>query len=251
MTHTYTIEGMTCQSCVAKAKSALLSLGDVTEAHVQLQSPQATISMLKHISTTDLQNAISKAGNYQIRSVPHKPGPSSSHESIIDDDAESPSWLKTYKPVLLIGTYVTGASLLFEVSDGAFIPERWMNHFMAFFFLVFSFFKMLDLKAFADSYSSYDVIARRWYGWGYVYPFVELGLGLAFLIHFQPLLTNGLTFVVMGISIIGVIQSVLSKRKIQCACLGAVFNLPMSTVTIIEDAVMVLMSGVMILGRIL
>ena len=123
---------------------------------------------------------------------------------------------------------------------------HWMNNFMGAFFLVFSFFKMLDLKGFAESYFSYDIIAKRWNGWGFVYPFVELGLGLAFLFHFQPLLTNGLTFVVMGLSIIGVLQSVLNKRKIRCACLGAVFNLPMSTITIIEDGLMIVMSAVMI-----
>jgi len=50
----------------------------------------------------------------------------------------------------------------------------------------------------------------------------------------------------MTISIIGVLQSVLNKQKIQCACLGAVFNLPMSTVTIIEDGIMILMSAVML-----
>jgi hypothetical protein len=50
----------------------------------------------------------------------------------------------------------------------------------------------------------------------------------------------------MGFSSIGVIQSVLNKKKIQCACLGAVFNLPMSTVTIIEDLLMVSMAVYMI-----
>jgi hypothetical protein len=50
----------------------------------------------------------------------------------------------------------------------------------------------------------------------------------------------------MGVSIIGVVRSVMNKRKIRCACLGAVFNLPMSTVTIIEDALMIVMSGAMI-----
>ncbi len=50
----------------------------------------------------------------------------------------------------------------------------------------------------------------------------------------------------MSISIIGVLQAVLNKKKIQCACLGAVFNLPMSTITIIEDALMILMSGIMV-----
>ncbi|NCU04658.1 MAG: heavy-metal-associated domain-containing protein, partial [Chitinophagaceae bacterium] len=40
--------------------------------------------------------------------------------------------------------------------------------------------------------------------------------------------------------------SVLNKRKIRCACLGAVFNLPMSTITIIEDGLMIIMSIAML-----
>jgi hypothetical protein len=119
-----------------------------------------------------------------------------------------------------------------------------MRIFMSGFFLSFSFFKLLDLRAFAESYAMYDIVARRWGGWGYVYSFIELGLGIAFAIGFSPLYTNLVTLVVMSVSIVGVLQSVLNKRKIKCACLGAVFNLPMSTVTIIEDALMIGMSGV-------
>jgi len=47
------------------------------------------------------------------------------------------------------------------------------------------------------------------------------------------------------VSIIGVLQSVTNKRKIKCACVGAMFNLPMSTITIIEDLLMIGMSGIM------
>ena len=62
MTHTYNITGMTCGNCVAKAKSQLLMLGDITEANVKLTAPQATITMQKHIPVTVLQDALSKAG---------------------------------------------------------------------------------------------------------------------------------------------------------------------------------------------
>ena len=124
---------------------------------------------------------------------------------------------------------------------------RWMNHFMAGFFLVFSFFKLLNLKGFAVSYAMYDIVAKKWNGWGYVYIFVELALGLAFLTEFNPILTNSITLLVMAVSLIGVVQSLLNKRKIKCACLGDVFNLPMSTITIIEDGLMIVMSGIMLL----
>jgi hypothetical protein len=79
--------------------------------------------------------------------------------------------------------------------------------------------------------------------YGFIYPFVELGLGLAYLINLDPVYTNVITIIVMGFSSIGVIQAVANKRKIRCACLGAVFNLPMSTVTIIEDLLMVAMAS--------
>lgn len=230
---------MTCGNCVAKAKSQLLMLGDIEEADVQLSAPQATIKMQKHIPVNVLQNALNKAGHYTITEAD-----GGMHH--MEAKEEATSWLNTYRPILLIGAYITGITLLIETVNNNFNWESWMRHFMAAFFLVFSFFKMLNLKAFAESYSSYDIVARGWKGWGYVYAFIELGLGIAYLLNFDPLITNAVTFVVMSISIIGVLQSVLNKRKIQCACLGAVFNLPMSTVTIIEDALMIAMSGAMV-----
>lgn len=234
---------MTCGGCVAKAKSQLLMLGDITEAEVRLEAPQAVLTMSKHIPTATLQAALSKAGTYTITEA----GSTGHHP--VQEDAQV-SWLSTYKPVLLIGAFITGTTLLIQGTADSFSLDTWMRHFMAGFFLVFSFFKLLNLKGFAESYSSYDIIARNWAGWGYVYAFIELALGIAFLINFDPLVTNAVTFVVMGISIVGVLQSVFRGRKIQCACLGVVFDLPMSTITIIEDALMIVMSAYMLLSMI-
>ncbi len=67
MTKTYLIEGMSCGSCVAKVKSALLKVEGVQDVEVQLQSPQATIKMKNDISTTDFQSELNKAGQYKIK----------------------------------------------------------------------------------------------------------------------------------------------------------------------------------------
>ena len=136
--------------------------------------------------------------------------------------------------------------MLAQYSLTDFSGMLWMRHFMAGFFIVFAFFKLLNLRGFADSYAMYDIVAARWRGWGFVYPFVELGLGILYLINVAPFWTNVATIVVLGVSSIGVIQSNLNKRKIKCACLGDVFNLPMSTVTIIEDVGMVAMAALML-----
>jgi copper chaperone CopZ len=233
MTHSYTIEGMTCKSCVAKVKGSLLSTAGVESADVQLEKPQATIVMQKHIPLKELQAAVNKAGNYRITA---------------DDDRMpvASSWFHTYKPILLIFFYLLLITLAIESLGRSFNLLVWMQHFMAGFFLVFSFFKMLDIKAFANSYAMYDIVAKRWKAWGYIYPFAELGLGIAYLVAPQYALTSIVTLAIMLVSIVGVLQSVLNKRAIQCACLGAVFNLPMSTVTVIEDGLMVGMSIAML-----
>lgn len=152
----------------------------------------------------------------------------------------------SYYPLLLILLFLLGGTALLEVGAGAFDPMRAMRHFMAGFFLVFGFFKLLNVPAFADAYRGYDVVAKAWPGWGFVYPFVEVLLGVAYLANVWPVAVNVATLVVMGVSTVGVVQSVLNKRKIRCACLGTVFNLPMSAITIIEDVTMVGMAAGML-----
>ncbi len=224
---------MTCGSCEAKVKSSLLVLPHVTEVEVSKEKQTATISMDKHIPLSIFQNGLDK--KYTISGIEQTEAPE-----------QVKSWLATYKPILLIFGYITAVSLIAVFQHA---PTDWMggmNTFMAGFFLTFSFFKMLDLKGFAESYAMYDIVGGKVKAWGYVYAFIELGLGIGYATRFNPLLVNIITLVVMTISITGVLQSVLKKRRIQCACLGAVFNLPMTTVTIVEDALMIVMSAGMI-----
>ena len=244
MTHTYHISGMTCTGCQAKVQSLLASVAGVTLVSINLEQAKAEITMDKHIATGDLQAALAAYPKYSLTDIPHQPV----NMQAFDDMEENKPFLVTYKPVLLIFGYVALVSVLVASLADGFAWMLAMRVFMAGFFLTFSFFKMLDLNGFADSYSSYDIIAKRFRGWGYIYAFIELGLGLAHATGFNMLITGWVTLLVMSLSILGVLQSVLNKRKIKCACLGAVFNLPMSTVTIIEDALMIVMSAVMLIA---
>ncbi|MDQ3017390.1 MAG: cation transporter [Bacteroidota bacterium] len=242
MTHVYAITGMTCNNCIATVKKAIESVPGVTGVRIQLESPQASIDMSQHVPLETFRKVLSSHPKYQISEAT----PQQLIQHFSEPEEERKSFWASYKPILLVFAFILGVTLLNEYSSGAFVLMRWMQYFMAGFFLVFSFFKLLDVPAFAASYSSYDVVAKSWVGWGYIYPFVELTLGILFLLNIYPLATNIMTFVVMGISSIGVFQSILAKRKIKCACLGAVFNLPMSTITLIEDMLMVVMSAYMI-----
>lgn len=119
---------------------------------------------------------------------------------------------------------------------------RPMTAFMGYFFVLLSMFKFFDLKGFADGFQMYDIVAKRFRSYAYAYPFIELLLGLGFLSGFWPLLANIITVIVMAISAIGVTQNVLSGSKIKCVCLGTALNVPLSTVSIVENGGMGVMA---------
>lgn len=255
MTTPYSVTGMTCGSCVAKVKDTLTALPEIENAEIQLTYPQAVINSAKNIDLQTLRQAVKAAGNYDIseqkieKELMPFPEISIKKKNVQRALEEEPpiSFLATYKPLLLIVAFIAGVSLLAQYPFANFSGMLWMRHFMAGFFIVFSFFKLLNISGFASSYKMYDIVAARWNAWGFIYPFVELALGVAYLINYSPFVTNVATIIVLGVSSIGVIESNINKRKIKCACLGDVFNLPMSTVTIIEDLTMVGMAVVMLL----
>ena len=228
---------MTCSSCEAKVKSALLMVDNVTHVEVSLQDHSTTITMDKHVPLKELQKALDP--KYQIIALEHN-----------EMTEQTKSWFETYKPILLIFFYITLTTVLIQINNQHFDLMQWMRHFMAAFFLVFSFFKLLNLKGFAESYVMYDILARRFPSWAYIYAFIELALGIGYMIDFNPIVINTVSFFVMSISIIGVLKTVLNKQQIQCACLGDVFHLPMSIVTIIEDALMIIMAAFMLFNLI-
>lgn len=245
MTHTYNITGMTCDGCIAKVSFLLKKIPYVTDVTINLEKGEAAVTMDEHIATHRLQEALKDYPKYQL-SEQGDHHIKNEKNIFAEQEEDKRNWIETYKPIVLIFGYISIISSITASWSGEFSFMTFMRIFMAGFFLVFSFFKMLDLKGFANSYSMYDVIAKKFNGWGYVYAFLELALGLAFTLDFEPVFTNAFTAILMTVSLVGVLQSVLNKKKIQCACLGAVFNLPMSTVTIIEDGLMIVMSILML-----
>ena len=233
-TQTFALTGLHCGACINKVTQALLPLA--SNVVVSLQPMQVVLTGAKAGFET-LKTAVEGAGKYGL--VPNQASNTTPAHliraqkapEIIALIAPNTNWLTTYSPLLLIVAYILSGSLLVQIGmdglAGVTMMET-MRYFMAGFFLVFSFFKLLDINAFANAYSGYDLLARRWRGWGLIYPFVELALGMAYLANFNPVFTHWATIIVMGFSAIGVIKAVASKTQIQCACLGTVFKLPMS-----------------------
>jgi copper chaperone CopZ len=232
MKTSYAITGMHCQSCERKIQQALAGLPGVMSSDVSLAKATATIDSNRHVPLSDLSAAVKQAGNYQIAPL------ADAACEIGEISTAAPTWLSTYKPLLIIAAFIIGGTILIAQHTENWQAMALMNSFMGLFFVVFSFFKLLDIAGFARAYSTYDVVAARWSGYGYIYPWLELALGMGYLLDSWPFAVNLATAILMVVSIVGVLNAVLRKQNIQCGCLGTVFKLPMSVVTIIEDALM-------------
>ena len=106
---------------------------------------------------------------------------------------------------------------------------------MAGFFIVFSGFKLMDLQGFAEGYSTYDLLAQKLFGYGFLYPFIELGFGLAMLAGIHTPVVLWAEFLIMAFSGIGVSIKLLKGEEFQCACLGTFLKVPLTKITLIED----------------
>jgi hypothetical protein len=152
----------------------------------------------------------------------------------------------SYRPLIIIIGLIFLVTVVLSINTSL---ENAMRIFMAGFFLVFSGFKLLDIKGFAQGYSTYDLVAARFYPYGFIYPCIELGLGLIYALGITSTTVNVFTFFLMTVSGIGVLLKILKHEKFQCACLGTFLKVPLTKVTLIEDFGMAAMALLMIVLR--
>jgi copper chaperone CopZ len=229
MKQTFYIDGITCMSCVARLKEFYIEKQGVSEVEIEKESGKITLATNQRLTEAALSEGL--AEKYTFRA-----------SRVFSEKAEVSKWKQLY-PLYLIGAYLF-----------AFSGYRWatssledaMLDFMGSFFLVFSFFKFLDLKGFAPSFAMYDPIAKKLPFYGKVYPFLEVILGALFIARFEVQILLYITLVILGSTTLGVIRSLLDKRQIQCACLGTALKLPMTEATFIENAVMLAMTFYML-----
>jgi len=254
----YSVEGMTCMGCVAHVKKTIETMEGVAHVIVDLPLNRAFIQANVPPNAADIQKLLGK--KYEVAILVQDPIAVAASEgdchSVNDhlNIADSP-W-KQLKPLYLIFGFLIGGVFLAYFSELLVVgfdpvwPEMMLD-FMALFYMVFAFFKLLDLKGFPQSFAMYDPIAKRLSFYGKIYPFIELGLGILLLMRIGVTQVLLITLIILGATTIGVVQSLLNKRQIQCACLGTALKLPMTEATLIENGIMIVMSCIIILDFIL
>ena len=247
----YSVEGMTCMGCVAHVKKTIEAMKGVAHVIVDLTLNRVFIQANVPPNAADIQKLLGK--KYEVAILVQDPIAVSKGDSHSVSDhlniADSP-W-KQLKPLYLIFGFLIGGVFLAYFSELLVVgfdpvwPEMMLD-FMALFYMVFAFFKLLDLKGFPQSFAMYDPIAKRLSFYGKIYPFIELGLGILLLMRIGVTQVLLITLIILGATTIGVVQSLLNKRQIQCACLGTALKLPMTQATFIENAIMIAMALAML-----
>lgn len=100
--------------------------------------------------------------------------------------------------------------------------------------------KLQDVERFSTMFLNYDLLARRWVPYGYIYPFAELGAGVLMLAGVLTWLSAPVALFIGGIGAISVFKAVyIDRRELKCACVGGSSNVPLGFVSLTENLMMI------------
>ena len=233
MKTTFKISGMTCNGCRSTVENKLSSLDGVDNAQVNLTNGEAIVYSKNPISFSLISNSL--PSKYKVISK----------RDAKDKEIIKSSKIKQLKPLFVILGYISVTSILLNFRN--WNSTNAMLDFMGLFYIIFSFFKILDIKGFSTSFKMYDPLAKKITTYGYIYPFIEILLGLMFLTRIEVNIALLITIIILGITSVGVTQTLLNKKTINCACLGTTLKLPMTEATFIENAIMIIMAIVLLI----
>ncbi|MBK65659.1 MAG: hypothetical protein CL769_01695 [Chloroflexi bacterium] len=236
MKEVYKVRGMTCEGCANSIKETLESNEFISSANISLQDENINIISDKNFTLIELNSLIDNLGEYKIY-----------EEKLASKIIE---YFSSKKTLLLALSLVLISSLSLQVEKDNFDLNEWMISYMGIFFLLFSFLKLIDVKGFSGSFKKYDLISKIIPSFAITYPFVELFLALAFLSGYLLFVSYIMTIIFMTSQFFGVFISLQKKEVIKCACMGSSISIDISTLTLIENLVMILMSSYMIIGLI-
>lgn len=146
--------------------------------------------------------------------------------------------MRKFMPLVAMLVLVVALATLIAYRAGVYDAMFLASVFMGSFFLVFGGLKVMRLRAFAMAYREYDLLAMRSRTYAHLYPFIELALAFGYFVGLFPVIVNSVTLVIMLIGALGVYRKLRQREEIPCACLGTVFKVPMTWVTLGEDLLM-------------
>jgi len=147
--------------------------------------------------------------------------------------------VRDYLPLIyiyLLTALLTGISFIYFV----FSFKSLIFIFLGIFSVMLSLLKIIRIRDFVEAFSEYDFISQKFKIYAYIFPFLELFLGISFLLIIENILLEFLCLALFILNFYSVALALRKRRKFVCACLGDLIKLPLSYVSLIENLTMIL-----------
>jgi glutaredoxin len=156
-------------------------------------------------------------------------------------DARATSYTPIFVLFAMTGLMATGAS--FAVTGSVF-TIRAAEWFVGFSMVVLALLKLQNVESFATMFLNYDLLAKRWVPYSYIYPFAEGLAGVLMVARVLTWVSIPIALFIGTIGAISVFKAVyIDKRELKCACVGGSSNVPLGFVSLTENLMMVAMAA--------
>ncbi|MHC9510583.1 MauE/DoxX family redox-associated membrane protein [Kangiella sp. M94] len=147
----------------------------------------------------------------------------------------------SYQPVIALFsmTFLMAIGVSIAVSDTALNLQA-LHWFIAFSMAILALLKLQDIESFSIMFLNYDLLAKRWVPYSYIYPVAEGLAGVLMIGGLLPWLSAPLAFIIGSIGAISVFKAVyIDKRELKCACVGGSSNVPLGFISLTENLIMI------------
>ncbi|APX22380.1 MAG: glutaredoxin [Rhodobacteraceae bacterium] len=149
----------------------------------------------------------------------------------------------TYTPVIAIFSVAFLMALAVSwAAFGTLLTFRVVEWFIAISMTLLGIQKLQDVESFSTMFLNYDLLAKRWVRYGYIYPFAETFAGVLMIAGALTWLSAPVALVIGTIGAVSVFKAVyIDKRELKCACVGGGSNVPLGFVSLTENLMMIAM----------
>jgi glutaredoxin len=156
----------------------------------------------------------------------------------------------SYHPVIVLFTMTALAAMAGSYAvSGQLLTVRALQWFIAFSMVVLSLLKLQNVEAFSAMFLNYDLLARRWVPYSYVYPYAEGLAGVLMIAGALKWVSIPVALFIGTIGAVSVFKAVyVDKRELKCACVGGSSNVSLGFISLTENLMMIGMAAWMLVA---
>lgn len=147
----------------------------------------------------------------------------------------------TYRPVIALFAMMALMALAAAyVATGQPVSVLTAEWFVSFSMCGLAYLKLRDVESFSTMFLNYDLLARRWVPYAYIYPFAEGLAGVLMTAHAFDWLSIPVALFIGTVGAASVFKAVyIDRRELKCACVGGDSNVPLGFVSLTENLFMI------------